>query len=260
MSKESTQEASAVQVKHLQYDRQIADMSLTIAKLQGSLREYQKESPGESTSMDPAKVNDDEMANQIKLLSEEVLRLRDKVANQNSESLTMKSRLQAAIDRATKLEDEATAATTTSGNGMYDSMERAGASGNGLGRRRRPGALPSGSIRTAMRLSTGQGTRSEQIGKAVDVVDSFAVSTAKYLRKNPMARAGFISYLLLIHLWTFVVLFFHAHSLETEHGDFGDGVGLSHGLDAVIQQHKQQLLIEPGSVVEIKPESAQASP
>jgi hypothetical protein len=54
-------------------------------------------------------------------------------------------------------------------------------------------------------------------------------------------------------------LFFHAHSLETEHGDFGDGVVLSHGLDAVIQQHKQQL-IEPGSVAEIKPESAQASP
>ena len=44
----------------------------------------------------------------------------------------------------------------------------------------------------------------------------------KYLRKNPLARAGFIFYLLSIHLWTFVLLFFHAHGFEVdEHASGG---------------------------------------
>jgi hypothetical protein len=48
MSRETTQEASAVHTKQLQYDRQIADMSLTISKLQAILREAEKEPSGES--------------------------------------------------------------------------------------------------------------------------------------------------------------------------------------------------------------------
>jgi hypothetical protein len=263
MSRETTQEASAVHTKQLQYDRQIADMSLTISKLQAILREAEKEPSGESGVLEPTKGNDDEMANQIKLLSEEVLRLREKVANHNSESLTMKNRLRAAVDRATKADDElAAAVTSTNGNDMYDSMERAGpSSGNGLGRRRRTGApLPSGSIRSAMRLNPGQGERTEQIGNVVDALDSFAVSTGKYLRRNAVARAGFIVYLLLIHIWTFVLLFFHAHSFETEHGDFGAGIGLPHGPHALMQQQQQLTNLADVGSVEIKPEAAQAPP
>jgi hypothetical protein len=40
---------------------------------------------------------------------------------------------------------------------------------------------------------------------------------------------------MLIHLWSFVILFFHAHSFD-EHGDFGAGVGLPHGPHAMMQQ------------------------
>jgi hypothetical protein len=202
------------------------------------------------------------MVNQIMLLSEEALRLRDKVANHNSESLTMKNRLRAAVDRATKADDELAAAlTSTNGNDMYDSVERAGpSSGNGLGRRRPGTTPPSGSIWSAMRLNPGQGERTEQIGKVVDALDSFAVSAGKYLRRNAMARAGFIVYLLMIHIWTFVLLFFHAHGFETGHGCFGAGVGMPHGPHALMQQ--QQHLTNPADVgsVEIKPEAAQAPP
>ena len=58
--------------------------------------------------------------------------------------------------------------------------------------------------------------------------------TGKYLRRNPIARAGFIFYLLLIHIWTFVLLFFHAHSFETTHADFGAGAGVPHGPHALM--------------------------
>jgi hypothetical protein len=59
----------------------------------------------------------------------------------------------------------------------------------------------------------------------------------KYLRRNPLARAGFIFYLIMIHLWSFVILFFHAHSFQ-EHGDFGAGVGVPHGPHAMMMEHK----------------------
>jgi hypothetical protein len=52
-----------------------------------------------------------------------------------------------------------------------------------------------------------------------------------------LARAGFIFYLILIHLWSFVILFFHAHSFE-EHGDFGAGVGVPHGPHAMMTQKR----------------------
>jgi hypothetical protein len=66
-------------------------------------------------------------------------------------------------------------------------------------------------------------------------------SSGKYLKRNPLARAGFIFYLVLIHLWTFVLLFFHAHSFDTiAERDSGAGDGYSHGPHAIMQQ--QQIL------------------
>lgn len=224
MSKESTQEASVVHAKQAQYERKVAELELTITKLQRELS--QREAPGDNTESLPS---DDELSNQVKVLSEELMRLREKVSFQSSESLTLKSRLQTAIARAEKAEEELVSASAN-GNGLYDSMEK------GTRPRRRKGAnSQSGSIRTAMNLNPGNGERAEQIGKVVDVVDSFAVTTGKYLRKNPFARAGFIFYLLLMHLWTFVLLFFHAHGFEVEHADFGAGGGLSHGPHALMQ-------------------------
>jgi len=73
------------------------------------------------------------------------------------------------------------------------------------------------------------------------------VSSGKYLRRNPLARAGFIFYLILIHLWTFVLLFFHAHSFNTiPEGEFGGMVGNSHGPHALMQQHLMQPKIDAG--------------
>jgi hypothetical protein len=63
------------------------------------------------------------------------------------------------------------------------------------------------------------------------------VLIGKYLRRNPLARAGFIFYLILIHLWTFVLLFFHAHSFETTipNNNFGT---VPHSPHAMLQQQQ----------------------
>ena len=243
LSKETTQEATEIHAKQIQYDRQIAELNLTISKLQARLQETEKSRltlsvrSNSNNSDDPA--HEKELSNRVKVLSEEVVRLRDKVANYNSESLAMKHRLKAATDRANKAEDDlAVARTSAPRSGDFD-IETGGGT---LSKRRRGVGNHTGSIKAALRLEGGLDPRTQQIGEVVDVVDSFAVSTGKYLRKNPLARAGFIFYLLLIHTWTFVLLFFHAHNFEVEHGDFGAGVGLPHGPHALMQQKQPVIL------------------
>jgi chromosome segregation ATPase len=175
MSKETTQEASAVHSKQLQHDRKVAELELTISKLQRE--KSRNETSGESEAQ-LLKANDQEMSNQVKVLSEELMRLREKTSNQNSESLALKNRLQTAINRASKAEEELVMASAQGNDGIYDSMEKAKGPSS-LGRRRKGGAPPSGSIRSAMRLNPGQGERTERIGKVIDVVDSFAATTGK---------------------------------------------------------------------------------
>lgn len=174
LSKETTLEATTVHQKQLQAERQIADMSLTILKLEARLHEAEKGSTKEQTNVEQY-YQEAERTNQIQMLSEEIVRLRDKLAGNSSESLAMRSRLKAASERVSKLEDELSLARTpqSNGNDIYDSMERAQTS-----RRRRLGASANvSSIRSAMRLDATGGERSKQIGQAIDVLDSFAVTT-----------------------------------------------------------------------------------
>lgn len=81
------------------------------------------------------------------------------------------------------------------------------------------------------------------------------------MRRNPLARGGFILYLLLLHLWTFVVIVFHAHNYEHVHGDFGGGKQLPHGPHALMQQFDpQQLRHQQQQVMnKIKPNAVEAN-
>jgi len=235
-SNETTQEATAIHAKEIQYDRQIADMSLTISKLEAKVRDSEKASP-QYTNQSDGSSDDKQMPNQIKLLSEEVMRLRDQVAHHNSESLAMKNRLKVAVHRSNRLEEDLLVAKTSSNNDTenYGLMEQGQSTASG-GRRSK---ASSASIRSAMLLNSSRGDRTEQFGKVVDQIDSFAASTGKYLRRNPLARAGFIFYLILIHLWTFLLLFFHAHSFDTiSDRDFGPNTKYSHGPHAMIMQQQ----------------------
>ena len=43
----------------------------------------------------------------------------------------------------------------------------------------------------------------------------------------------------MIHLWTFFLIFVHAHGYETVHGDFGAGQGVPHGPHALMMHNPQ---------------------
>ncbi len=126
-----------------------------------------------------------QMPNQIKNLSEEVLRLRDKIANQNSEYLAMKNRFKAAVDRSNRLEDELqTVKLSTNSDGRTTEQSGHGYKKASSGKRRHVGALNSSSIRTAMLLNSSHGDKTEQIGQVVDQIDSFAASTGACIPSN----------------------------------------------------------------------------
>ena len=102
------------------------------------------------------------------------------------------------------------------------------------------------SIRDAINLKNTTNESIERVGKVIDGLDKFSVETGKFLRHNPLARWGFILYLVVLHMWTFAVLFFHTHRFETVHGDFGAGHQLAAGPHSLMQ-HQQQLIKEMSS-------------
>ena len=211
-------------MKQNKHDRQIAELTLQLNRLQqqadSESRKGSSDDLESGASRSDAEVHD--LRNQVKELSEEILKSREKISTYSTEMSTLKSRLKAAIDRADKAEaavEEAVAVQNdrmergvpTSGN-----MKRRGTKGSGSG---------TSTLSSAMMLN-----RSERVGKAIDTIDSFSVSTGKYLRANPIARGAFVFYLIILHLWTFIVIFFHAHNFELDHRD-----EMPHGPESIAQ-------------------------
>ena len=225
MSKENFQDASAVHILQVQYQQQVEDLKLELSRLRRD--DAKHASFGDQQDGTPP---NNIMSHQVQLLSEEVVKLREKLALSSGELKALKSRVKAANDRARKAEDELAAAT-------LDGIERAASSSFGVfSRRKTTEGESSSTISAVMRLIPGRGDRTEQIGKVVDAVDKFAVTTGKYLRRNPLARAGFILYLLMVHVWTFLLLFFHAQNFETNRTEYGSSLAV--GPDSLVEQHK----------------------
>lgn len=147
-------------------------MRMKISRLTTDLQVAKRESDLRSDSA-PAGSPQNESSEQIAHLTEEVLRLRERLAEASSTTLTLKNKLKVARDKAAEAEDKLVLATMNTGND-YNARPR-----GGMTRRPKSGNVPSGSIRSALLLSPGQSDQVEKIGKAVDVVDSFAVSTGK---------------------------------------------------------------------------------
>lgn len=115
------------------------------------------------------------LKSQIKELSEEVLKAREKTGGYSSEIAALKSRLKGAVDRAEKAEAalEDNLATAPSGDSL-DRMEM-GSPSSGNFMRKRGGKKGPSTITSAMHLN-----KAERVGKAVDTLDSFAVSTGRF--------------------------------------------------------------------------------
>jgi hypothetical protein len=234
LTRERLQEASSNTRRIHEYDRRINEMTQTITQLTSELNEAKRMRESSIHPLQSRMDQADEM--QIQSLSEEVIRLREKQRHANSEISTLKSRLQTANDRVSKFEtlehDRREFATSS-----YD-IEDGPVSGSSEVRRRggkkqQAKYLP---MRSALRLEGSYENQRVSIGKALDGIDAFLVSSGKVLRFNPAVRLLFIMYLLLLHLWTFLLIVIHAHGFEAVHGDFGAGSSTAHGPHALMQK------------------------
>lgn len=259
MSKERADEALLFRSKQTQYDRQLADMSVTIARLQSCVRDAKRDSMLETSDVDQVV----DSSSHVKCLSDEVMKQQEKLVQCGSELAALKNRLKVAVQRADQAELALAIAEAEGSRNPFDVED--GPSSGGMRRRGgKRGQLDNengGSIRSAFLLNNPQNQQAETVGKAIDALDSFAVQTGKFLRSNPLARGGFLLYLIVLHIWTFLVLFFHAHSYEPVHGDFGSQQ--FHGPNTLMQQHvllPQQLEKNIARVATVKAPTAIGAP
>lgn len=54
------------------------------------------------------------------------------------------------------------------------------------------------------------------VAKAVDIFDTWTLVTVRFLRSHPLVRLFVVAYLLVLHIWVFLVLAIHTHSLELD--------------------------------------------
>ena len=166
----------------------MAEMSTTIASLEAKLKLYEKA----QTLIEQAdSVHEEQTSNQVKLLSEEVVRLRDKIANHTSESLAMKSRLKAAVEKTNRLEEELQTTKSSQNSDIMTSELLRGSKNTMKGRRRHVGNSNGASMRSAILLNSSHGERTEKIGQVVDQIDSFAASTGTNLYIYPVIEFNF---------------------------------------------------------------------
>lgn len=206
VTNERAQETSYSLDMQKDYDRRISELTSTITKLQlrqnNNLRQSSEGGP-ESESMS------EKLEKQVANLSEDLIHQKAKLQHSSTEIQTLRNRLKSALSRAEVAEKAAQA---------YD-VER-GSPGNQM--RRRYGVQSRKtvtSISSAFKLEAGRGEVKENIGKVVDTIDSIAIDTGSRFRSDPIARAFFIVYLIILHLWAFCLVIFHAHvSLEPSSG------------------------------------------
>jgi len=250
ISQERAEEASMEQARQQQHDRKVAELESAVSRLQASLRSYESGQVANGNSITNARGDSnlvqsedspapsaqqldrqlEEAKREISKLSEQLLRQQGVAENSKSEILALKGRLQAAVARAEEAEKaQFTYSQSTMGSssalsrGLYQ-MEAGGDGGKSaqaFTSRRRVKGRAGGvrSIRSALRLGPGRSPGMEQVAMTIDAVDSWMVDTGSFMKNEPLARLGFLLYLLTLHVWSFALVVFH--TTEVEHGDFG---------------------------------------
>ena len=88
------------------------------------------------------------------------------------------------------------------------------------------------SIRSALGLHPGRfpsGGWQEMISSLLDTFDTLSVDLGSHFQHYPMSRLAFMMYLLVLHIWTFFLLVYHAHAQG--------GVGGEHGPEAMMRSY-----------------------
>ena len=246
LSKEQIDELSVSHSKQREYERTISDLTTTITKLNMRLampqdigddenvRDFISSSSGGQYSGDDKKETD-HLRKQIASLSEKIVEQQSRIDSGRGEISTMKNRLQSALVRAETAEKSLEGA-----NQQLIMMDIPASSadeelGLPVRRKRRSGFHKTSkveSIRSALGLHPGRfpsGGWQEMIASLLDTFDTLSVDLGSHFRHYPMSRLAFMMYLLVLHMWAFFLLVYHAHA----QGD----VGGEHGPEAMMRSY-----------------------
>jgi hypothetical protein len=230
VSNERVAEAVAVNERQRENDDKVAALSAQVSRLEGSLRELKQNDDGGGTSTDdttePASDSDrarqlvrdlDRSKRQISSLSDQLIRQQGSTEVAKSEILALKGRLQAASARAEAAEKSDEKVYEMEGGGVTYTASK-------LRRRVKGGStrlnqLQTRSVRSVLGMRLNAGNGMDQLALTVDALDSWMLDTGSIMRHEPLARLGFALYLTVLHLWCFILVFFHA--VASEHGDLG---------------------------------------
>ena len=188
----------------------------------------------------------DHLRKQITSLSEKVFEQQTKLDLTKGEISTLKNRLRSATLRAGAAEKSLEVANERLM--MTDVVHNSGISSadeeTGIGttsttfKQRRPirssqaarrgfrTASKVESIRSALGLHQGRslpGGWQEMIASLLDTFDALSVDLGSHFRQNPLARLAFMLYLLMLHMWAFFLLVYHAHAQGTGGGGIVQG-------------------------------------
>jgi chromosome segregation ATPase len=232
VSNERIAETAAVQERQHEHDGKVATLTTQVSRLDASLREIKQndDGGGTSTSKTSESAGDDndrvhqlmrevdKSKRQIASLSDQLIRQQGSAEATKSEILALKGRLQAASARAEAAEQTDEKAYEMEGGGVTytasKQLRRRVKSGRG-----KSNQLQTRSVRSALGMRLNEGSGMEQIALTIDALDAWMLDTGSIMRHEPLARVGFALYLALLHLWCFVLVFFHA--VASEHGDLG---------------------------------------
>lgn len=166
------------------------------------------------------------LQNQVQNLSQQLLRKQQLVLDLQAERSALKSRLQDAQAKVA-LAERLTQHSETGSYAYEEDDDLSSAIEGGVVRssmlRRGRNVMQSG-FNNSKDASDDVSSVIEKFGvktpavirvaKAVDVVDALTLHVGRTLRAHPLARVGFVAYLILLHIWVFVILAMHIHSLD----------------------------------------------
>jgi hypothetical protein len=217
LSREREQEASIAATRQIEYDQRISELNAAISKLQSqnSAKNFSGLGSGSAQSISNSVVQ--KLQSQVASLSEDLLRYKERLQHSSTEIKTLRNRLNSALSRAEIAEKAASAQSFDLESTRFRSKEM-------LNRKK----MVVTSIRAALKLDVGRGETREIVGKVIDTIDSIAVDMGSYFRRDPFARAIFLMYLMILHLWAFCLLIFHAHGTLEPAPDVGPEQLLKH--------------------------------
>jgi hypothetical protein len=193
MVRERQEEALLAQTRQTQHEKKISELTQQILELQATIRDVKHQ----DTTMHQRQTEESKLdAQRVQDLSEELIRMRERMSVSNSEVAALRNRLQAALNRAVVAEAAAESVNHWSNTDPEQGLTAVRRRGTNQRSGAKSSAADVPTIRKALRLDSspngnGIGSNTQSIGKGLDVLDSFLAQSGEILRFNAIARLCF---------------------------------------------------------------------